>query len=487
MTRTALYTTAETRELDRTAIEDFGIPGIRLMERAGRATFDHIMRDLGGSSRVLVLCGAGNNGGDGYVVARLLREIGIDTRVVATSEPATVDAGSACSGYLSSGGDVCFGEQADFSWPDLVVDALLGSGLSRAPTGLYARHIRGTNSSNLPVVAVDLPSGLSGDTGQAFDPCIRADSTVTFIGRKIGQFTADGRDRCGTLVYSDLALERRVFEAVQPAAWLCQPPAVTPRPANTHKGRYGHVIIAGGEPGMLGAVLLAGRAALRTGAGLVTVLSVDAHLDKAALSQPELMSRMVDRQGSGSGAFDGADVVVFGPGTAPGDWSRSLFRQLGGLGCPLLLDAGGLRLLAECPGRRDDRVLTPHPGEAAALLDCEVAAIQSDRLGAARALQDRYGGVCVLKGAGTVIAGEGVVEICDKGNPGMASAGMGDVLSGVVGAGLAAGVSAWDAACAGVWWHSAAGDRARDELGEAALLASDVIDRLPTVMTTPIS
>ncbi len=487
MNSISLYTTDQTRELDRTAIQEFGIPGLVLMERAGRAAFNHIMQRYSGRDPVVVLCGAGNNGGDGYVVARLLHEVGFTVRVITASEPKTDDARAVWQNYKNAGGRIENVERSAISDAELIVDGLLGSGLSSAPTGMYAELIHAANQCAAPVVALDLPSGLSGDTGEAFDPCIRADTTVTFIGRKVGQMTADGPDHCGELIFDDLALEREIYGRVEPAATISARPAITARPRNSHKGLFGHVVVTGGEPGMLGAVVLAGRAALRTGAGLVSVLSVAEHLDQPVLSQPELMGRKCDALSGGEQAFAGADAIVFGPGIANSRWSQELFRGLPQQDCAQVVDAGGLRLLATAPDHRPNRVLTPHPGEAAALLNVKTSVIQVDRIAAAREIQDRFGGICVLKGVGTVIAGEHQVEICDRGNPGMASAGMGDVLSGVIGALLASGQSPWDAARQGVWWHAAAGDLGRSDLGERALLASDVIERLATVMSESIS
>ena len=481
MTAVSLYTAAQVRELDRVAIEDFGTPGLELMERAGRRTFDQVVRRYPGQVPVVVLCGSGNNGGDGYVVARLLHEIGVEVHIAATAEPGTPDTREMCRRYLDAGGRPASRDCGILERAALVIDAMLGTGLSRAPEGISAEFIRAVGSCRCPVVAVDLPSGLSGDTGRAFDPCIRADLTVTFIGRKLGQYTADGPDHCGELVFDSLGLDRAVYREVPAAAVLTRAPELRPRPRNSHKGMYGHLVVAGGEAGMLGAMLLAGRAGLRSGAGLVTVLSVASNLDRAPLAQPELMMRTYSPDRGPEEPFAGADAVVFGPGTAGGEWSAGLFGMLAKIGVPVLLDAGGLHLLAAMPDRNDNRVLTPHPGEAAALLGCRTGEIQADRPAAAAEIQRRYGGVCVLKGAGTVIHGTGT-EICDRGNPGMASAGTGDVLSGIIGALLAQGLSPWDAARQGVWLHGAAGDLASGEVGERSLTATDVIGHLPAVL-----
>jgi NAD(P)H-hydrate epimerase len=484
MTTIALYTTSQTRQLDRIAIEEFGIPGLVLMERAGRAAFNRITQEYGSSASVLVLCGTGNNGGDGYVVARLLREIGIHVQVIATGEPETADAATVYRRYLDTGSEFRLVSSADLPAADLIVDGLLGSGLTRAPAGPYAELINKANGAGCPVVALDLPSGLSGDTGSAFKPCIRADMTVTFIGRKLGQYTADGPDVCGNLHFEGLALDQEILRLVTPEAQVTQSPSLPGRARNSHKGLFGHVVVVGGEQGMLGAILLAGRAALRSGTGLVTLLGHPTHLDTPALVQPELMSRSFHPDGNDAcvGLLSQASAIVFGPGTGMTDWSRQLHRAVMLQDSAQVWDAGALRILAESPDSRENRVLTPHPGEAAVLLGCQTAGIQRDRPGAAREIQRIYGGVCVLKGSGTIIASEDRLEVSDRGNPGMASAGMGDVLSGIIGALLGQGMTAWDAARHGVYWHGAAGDAACDEMGEVSMLATDVIDQLPGVI-----
>ncbi len=478
-----LYTTAQTRELDRIAIEEFGIPGIELMEKAGRVVFDALRHSRFDLASVGVLCGRGNNGGDGYVIARLLHEAGMTVRVISLGEPSTADAQEARKRFLASGGRETTVDRPPWADISLVVDALLGSGLGRAPKGAYAECIRAANAGRCPIVSVDLPSGLSGDTGHAFDPCIRADLTVTFIGRKVGQFTADGPDCCGALRFADLDLDAPVYASVAPMAELMSEPVTPLRTRNSHKGQFGHLVIAGGEPGMRGAILLAGRAGLRGGAGRVTVLSDAAYLDQASQLQPELMTRAFDPDQAADLLVD-ADAVVFGPGTTDSHWSRHLFRTLSRCAVPVLLDAGALHLLAVRPDRQENRVLTPHPGEAAVLLGGSTAEIQRDRPAAAAAIQERYGGVCVLKGAGTIIQGAAGITVCDRGNPGMATAGMGDVLSGLIGGLLAQGLPPWEAARQGVWWHAVAGDLAETALGERSLIASDVIDQLPHARPT---
>ncbi len=478
---TALYTNAQSRELDRIATEKLGIPGLSLMKRAGKVIFDYVMEKYPGLSPVVVLCGAGNNGGDGYVVAKLLHEASIAVQVLTSDEPATADAKQAYREYVSAGGYVTDCSADVPQGAALLIDAMFGAGLSRPLEKQYAALVEVVNQGSYPVVAVDLPSGLSGDTGSAFDPCIHADLTITFIGRKLGQYTGDGPDHCGQLVFDNLGLDASIYETVSPVAHLTNGMSVTPRIRNSHKGQYGHLMIAGGEPDMLGSILLAGRAGLRGGAGLVTLISQSSHLGQVPFFQPELMTRTSHSGMLSTDPFTGADAVVFGPGVKDSDWSHDLFRKLTTDKFPVVLDAGALHLLAATPDYHENRVLTPHPGEAAALLGCSSQKVQSDRPAATAAIQQIYGGVCVLKGAGTIIHSNQETEICPRGNPGMASAGMGDVLSGIIGALLAQGLSPWNAAREGVWWHAIAGDCARDALGERSLLATDVIEHLPLI------
>lgn len=479
----ALYLTGQTRELDRLAIEEFGTPGLVLMERAGRSAFGKILQRFPGAERVVVMCGPGNNGGDGYVVARLMHQIGVQAVIVRTSEPKTEDAKAVCEAYLEAGGTIEKDAIAFISCADLIVDALLGAGLTRAPAEPFSDLINAANENHCACVAIDLPSGLSGDTGHAFDPTIQADCTVTFIGKKLGMYTADGEACCGDRIYESLDIDPEVYRRVEPAAHILVAPSMAPRPANSHKGDYGNLVIAGGDYGMLGAVLLAGKAALRSGAGLVTIASHEHHLDQPALNQPELMSDVYEQPGHCEELFQAADAIVIGPGTKENDWGKNLFDTTCQYQLGRVIDAGGLRLLANSRAKKFDRqILTPHPGEAAALLNTNSTDIQRDRVAAALNISKQYGGICVLKGAGTVIAGKGLVRICDRGNPGMASAGMGDVLSGIAGTLLAQGMTPMEAACAAVWLHSESADRATLALSQPSLLATDVINSLSNVI-----
>jgi NAD(P)H-hydrate epimerase len=364
-----------------------------------------------------------------------------------------------------------------------LVDALLGTGLDRPVEGLWAEAIRAVNAQSSPVLAVDIPSGLHADTGQVMGVAVRATVTVSFIGLKQGLFIGAGRERCGEILFSALSIPAVVYASEIAAArridWAQQGMRLGPRPRIGHKGTFGHLLVIGGAPGMSGAARLAGEAALRAGAGLVTVATHPAHAAFVNLARPELMVTPVENPHDLDSLIERADVVAIGLGLGREAWGRGLWSRVRGLAMPLVVDADALNLLAEDPASGPDWVLTPHPGEAARLLGTDIAGIERDRSDSVRALQSRFGGVAVLKGAGTLIQGEPSrpPAVCSEGNPGMATARSGDVLTGVIGALRAQGLEAEEAAAAGVCLHAAAGDRAA-RTGERGLTASDIITAL---------
>ncbi|MGR3985084.1 MAG: NAD(P)H-hydrate dehydratase [Gammaproteobacteria bacterium] len=465
-----LYLARQTREIDALAIAQHGLSGMDLMRRAGEAALRRITARHSGTRHLAVACGPGNNGGDGYVLAARAREIGMRVSVLAAGKPATEDAITAAREYRDGGGAV----REDAALPedaDLVADALFGTGLSRAPQGAAAGLIARINAASCAVFALDMPSGL-GDSGFAFSPCVRAHATLAFIGLKLGLFTGHGRDHAGEILFDDLRIPGAALRAVPPVARIIPPPELPPRKRSMHKGEAGHVLVAGGGRGMLGAALLSAEAALRCGAGLVTLASSEAHIDLAALHRPEVMTADALAENLS------ADMVVLGPGLGMDEWGGRVFERFIGFDARMVVDADALNWLARHPRKRDDWTLTPHPGEAARLLQCAAADVQSDRLAAAREIVSRFGGVCVLKGAGTLVAEREAVWLCARGNPGMASAGMGDVLAGAIGALLAQGA----APAAAVWLHAHAADVAARRCGERGLLAGDVLARLGGVL-----
>jgi hydroxyethylthiazole kinase-like uncharacterized protein yjeF len=480
-----LFTAAEVRAMDRRVIDQQVVAGYTLMTRAGEAAFAAARARWPGHQRWLILCGAGNNAGDGYVIARLARAAGFDVTVMSIGDPQRLagDAAKAWQDFRSAGGmTVAFDREACRD-AGLIVDALLGTGLDRPVAGDYLACIEAVNRAARPVLAVDIPSGLCADRGQPLGAAVRADLTVTFVGRKLGLYLGAASDYVGKIVFSDLDIPEVALGELRPSLRLYEPEALAAvlprRPANAHKGSFGHVLVIGGNHGMAGAVRLAGEAALRAGAGLVSVGTRPEHVQAIAGCRPELMCLGVNEPSDLDPVLARASVIALGPGLGRDAWARNLFARVLAAGQPKILDADALNLLAESPAHRSDWVLTPHPGEAARLLGVDTAAVQGDRLAALEALVARFGGVTVLKGHGSLIGGHDALPwLVDAGNPGMATAGMGDVLTGVA-AGLLAQAPAQPlaAAAAAAYVHACAGDRAARG-GERGLIASDVIREL---------
>ena len=472
-----LYRAAQVRELDRIAIEEYGIPGSTLMEHAGAAAFQALRQHWPEARRVAVVCGLGNNGGDGYVVARLAVEAGLEVTVLQVGDAQHLrgDALQARRRLDATATLALPFEPRALGDAEVIVDALLGTGLKGEPRGEWSEAIAAINWADKPVLAVDIPSGLDADTGCMQDAAVRAALTVTFIGLKQGLYTADGPDHCGVIQFNDLGVPREVFNRVAAAATrieLKDLPRLPARRRNSHKGDYGRLLVIGGEQGMAGALRLCGEAALRVGAGLVYLATRAAHAAVISAQRPELLCYGVERPDQLAPLLERADVIAIGPGLGQSEWASQLLARVLDTGLPLVADADALSLLALEPLRRDNWILTPHPGEAARLLKTNTAEIQSDRFIAATELQKRYGGVVVLKGAGTLVVTDTGVGLCSAGNPGMASAGMGDVLTGVIAGLIAQGLSLEEAARIGVCLHAAAGDKAAEQ-GERGLIASD--------------
>lgn len=485
----ALYRAEQVRALDRTAIEDYGIPGAALMARAGDAAF-RLLRERWPDARDLtVLCGAGNNGGDGYVVARLAHEQGLAVRVLQLGDRERLrgDAQTMARAYREAGGAVePFGALPRHT--DLIVDALLGTGLERAVEGEWAQAIAAVNAHPAPVLAIDIPTGLHADTGRILGSAVRAQATISFIGLKQGMFTGAGPDCCGEIRFDALQVPAVVYSGEILSArrldWARQGDLLGPRRGSAHKGDFGHVLVVGGAPGFCGAARLAGEGALRAGAGLVTVATHPDHAPYLNLTRPELMCRGVPGPTGLAPVLARATAIAVGPGLGQDEWGSGLLAAVLDSDLPLVVDADALNLLAASPRKRDDWVLTPHPGEAGRLLQTTTAEVEADRFTSVRRLQERYGGVAVLKGAGTLVCGPSHKPpgVCDGGNPGMASGGTGDVLTGVIAALIAQGLTPEDAACSGVCLHAAAGDAAAAAGGERGLLAGDLIDRIRSVL-----
>lgn len=487
-----LYRADDVRELDRRAIEQLGIPAGELMERAGRALYRVLRERLPAAGRVFVLCGGGNNGGDGYVVARIAREAGLAVTLVSVVAPQLLSgaAAAACDRFMKAGGQCERFSIELLRDCDVVIDALLGTGLDRAVAGEFAEIIRAVNSQRVPVVSADLPSGLHADTGKALGVGMQATFTVSFIGLKAGMFTGQGRAHSGEIIFDALDVPGVTAAELVPLAQRLEPCDLfewLPRRArDSHKGDFGHVVIVGGGEGMPGAVRLAGEAALRSGAGRVSALVSPGNVAAIAGQRPELMCRCIYQAVDAESIFGKAGVIAIGPGLGQDDWANKLWaslRERDYAKLPRVLDADALNWLAREPfALTPADMITPHPGEAARLLNCSVVEIEADRFTAARELAERFNCTVVLKGSGTLIAAPGGrLALCDRGNPGMATAGTGDVLTGLVAGLRAQGLAAFDAACAGVLAHALAGDRAAKR-GERGMLAGDLLDELRPIM-----
>ena len=491
-----LYTAAQVRGIDYAAIHESGIPGYELMSRAGRAIVDVANARFPDARRWLIMCGPGNNGGDGYVAARLAVKAGIDVTVCSLIDPRQLkaDAATAYLDWQAQGGEVLLWPMDQDGSYDLALDALLGTGIDRAVSGEFRSAISWLNQLDCPRLAIDIPSGLNADTGCPMGCAVRAVATVTFVGRKRGMYTADGPDFCGHISFDDLAIPAEAaLKCSQDSGILLRGDflieTLKPRPRNTHKGHFGHVLAVGGSKGMSGAVRLCGEAALRSGAGKVTLATDPVHAGFVNQGRPELMVKAIDGASALSALLDGAFTVAVGPGLGTTDWSRTLLRTCIDSDAPLVVDADGLNLLAQLLQqggvRRDRWILTPHPAEAARLLGCSVGEVQQDRVHAAGEMARRHGASVVLKGCGTVVADpSGQYAICPGGNPGMATAGSGDVLTGLIAALLGQGLSCFDAARAGVLAHAMAGDFAAANLSEMGMIAGDIIDALPEIWTS---
>lgn len=481
MLPTDLYLAAQVREIDRVAIEEAKIPGYELMTRAGEFSLARLQAQWPGVQTIGIACGAGNNAGDGYVLGRLAAAAGLRIHAVSLVDPARLqgDAATAHRDFIAAGLKV-------EPWPatpavDVWVDALLGTGLDRPLTGDFADCVNWLNRCGRPVLALDIPTGLDADSGGVHGVAIAADATATFVALKAGLFLAEARSRVGALEFSDLDIPRWVYERFEASRRRLDIQQLVetlgPREWNAHKGSHGTVVLVAGGRGMGGAARLAGEAALRSGAGLVKVVTHPDHASALAQARPELIVRGAEDANVLDEVFEsGCSCLVIGPGMGQDSWSRALLDRSLALGGNQVIDADGLNLLAQSPAPLSaNTVLTPHPKEAGRLLGRTAEAIQVDRLGALHALADQTGATIVLKGSGTLISDPaGAPWLCAYGNPGLATAGTGDVLAGII-AGLVAqlGDSAL-AARLGVLVHALAGDSAA-EAGQRGMLATDLM------------
>ena len=500
-----LYESKAVQQLDRLAINHFDTTGFELMQRAGAACLRAVRKRWPTTTHLIVFAGAGNNGGDGYVIAALAKELGLSSEVLHLSPPEQLaaDAFRAYQMAVGAGAEIHPYMEAEFALRShqpntLFVDAMLGTGLSRPVSGEYVHAIRAINGSQMPVFAVDVPSGLNADTGEPFDEAVSAAQTMTFIAIKQGLLTGSALNYTGDLCFDDLGLPQALYsDARAPASVVRRIDihsvlgALSPRSPASHKGKFGHVMVIGGDKGYGGAPLMAAEASLRSGAGLVSVVSRSEHRAGFLARRPELMMHGTEDHDFDIGQLlQRASALVVGPGLGLGLWGEELLRMslkaASNKSLPVVIDADALTLLARNSAdylsiKKDTWILTPHPGEAARLLETTVSKIQLDRFAAIRTLRDTWGGNCLLKGSGSLISNAvrpDLIKLCSEGNAGMATAGMGDVLTGVIAALLAQGLPPDRALSFAVCIHGEAADLCAIASGQKGLLATDLLPQI---------
>ena len=490
-----LYTARQVRELDRIAIQEHQLPGLLLMKRAAQACVDSLFHHWRGTSRVAVFCGSGNNAGDGYFIAAFLAEKHVQVTIVQVGdlEKLSPDARQGYEACCQQNIEMITDpRQANLNQVEVIVDALLGTGIAGEIRAPFAEAINVINSHPSRVLSVDIPSGISADTGQVLGVAVRADVTVSFIGMKRGLMTLDGPDYVGELQFDSLGVPDDIFTQVgKPIERLSYAALVADFPkrrGNSHKNSFGNLLLVGGDQGMSGAILMSAVAAMRAGAGVVTVATHPAHAAFLGTIHPELMVRGVTDAAALDSLVDKASCMVIGPGLGQSEWSEQLFSRAIQADLPMVIDADGLTWLSRLPSAscvNNNWILTPHPGEATRLLQgafdrgesdesTNLPNVQFDRFSSVVEIQQRYGGNILLKGQGTLICNSENVFLCPYGNPGMATAGMGDVLSGVIGGLVAQGCSLVQATTLGAVVHSKAADNCATRFGQRGLMATDL-------------
>jgi NAD(P)H-hydrate epimerase len=481
-----IYQTAQIRELEARAENQFDLSATALMQRSGKAAFDMMLKQWPTATRIAVVCGPGNNGGDGYVLAQVAHAQGLDVNVwqVGSTQHLKEAALSAFNACLSAHVPIkAFHGSENFQQADIIVDAIYGTGFKKELSREELAVIEAINASGIPVLAIDVPSGLNADTGFVAQEAVKAEATITFIGMKSGLLTGSGKAYAGELYCDQLQLPAELFSPVPSAVDGIELKQflhyLKPRARDAHKGDSGHVLIVGGDDGFTGAPRMAAEAALRVGAGLVTIATHSRQAAMLNLVHPEIMCYEVKSALALKRLLAKATVVVIGPGMGQTTSAKMFLKTVLASSLPLVVDADALNLLAKKPNARGNWILTPHPGEAGRLLGQTTADISHDRFAALKKLQENYAAVAVLKGSGTlVLAPRQKPALCYAGNPGMATAGMGDVLSGVIGGLVSQGIPLSDAAKLGVCLHASAGDIAAEISGERGMLATDLMPYL---------
>ncbi|ABM04930.1 carbohydrate kinase, YjeF related protein [Psychromonas ingrahamii 37] len=476
----SLYRAQQIKEFEGAAAELAGMTLYDLMKSAGQACYQVFKVRFPNAIKVLVFTGCGNNGGDGYIFAGMAKNAGLDVQLCQIGEPTHLsnEAQRAKKTWQQGQGKIENTAQANIAGADVIVDALLGTGLSGTMRPEFKSLIDKINQAGKPVLSVDIPSGLNADSGAVNAVAIKADATITFVGLKPGLLTGAAAEHCGQLYFSDLGISKQFGDLAVSDSTRVSYQDLThllkKRRRSSHKGQFGKTLVIGGNFGMPGAVRLAAESALRSGSGLVKVLTRFDNQSAVIAGRPELMLQNFSENTAQQDPFgDWPSTLVIGPGLGFDDWAQGLFDRVISSELNCVVDADALTLLARKAAYKDNWILTPHPGEAAKLLGVSIAEIEMDRFSAVRRLQAIYGGIVILKGAGTLICDGNKIFVANVGNPGMASGGMGDVLSGIIGGLLAQGLNSLDAARLAVCIHGDAADLAARQ-GERGLLASDL-------------
>ena len=485
----SIYCSIQVRAFDKYAMSKLGLSGTVLMERAGEAAFELLRKKWPDASSIVVLVGVGNNGGDGYVIARLAQQQGLMVKImsVGDTQKLTGDALAASQRLQSVGIEAVDFRGEDLVGVDVIVDAIFGIDLNRALDEGTLAIFQAVNALNKPVLAIDVPSGLHADSGESLGAVIVATVTLTYIGLKRGLYFGVGPEVAGDIELCDLSLPEKVYEQHQADIECIHyeqfKGLLKPRERAAHKGLFGHVLVIGGDHGMTGAVRMAAESAARCGAGLVSIGTRAEHAPLLNLNRPELMVHALEDETVFQKLAERATVLIIGPGLGQSDWAKQMLTLAIESGLPLIVDADALNLLSEAPQKCSHWILTPHVGEAARLLGQSSQEVQYDRQQAVIELQANYGGIVILKGADTLIF-QGQTEehdvsyLCLAGNPGMATGGMGDILTGVIASLLAQGIEPLDACKLGVCLHATAGDQAAKAAGQRGMLASDLMSWL---------
>jgi len=481
-----LYTVKQIKKIEKIARKKGGVSSFEMMQQAAVSILIAVKEHYTTAQKITILCGSGNNAGEGYLFAQLAINLGYQIQIVCLSENTksleTQIAKERIQGItsikrtnnLSALKEPC----------DLFIDALLGIGLSRPLTRKYLKAVSIVNKNLSPVLSLDIPSGLNADTGQMMgNTAIKADKTITFIGHKTGMLTGNSSDYTGEIILANLGLETHISK-IKPSTHLIQSIQLSPRLRTAHKGHFGHALIIGGNNHYAGAAQLAAISAVRTGAGLVSLATKKPYSKTAHIYHPEIMGYPIQTKKELKLIIEKASVLIVGPGLGQSKWSKTLWESIKDINKPKIVDADALNLLAKDPYYSDTWILTPHPGEAARLLNCTTSTILENRYESIKKIQKKYGGICVLKGAGTLICNNKQIYTNITGNPGMASGGMGDVLAGIIGGLVAQKYSLFQAAQAGVYFHGLAADKSSTYYGERGLSASQLFKYIQQLINT---